>query len=326
MVTIDTIRQASARLLGKHVLTPLLEYEQINDLVGGRVLLKAENLQRTGSFKFRGAFNKVASLDNWQRARGVVTFSSGNHAQGVAAAARAFSIPATVVMPDDAPVLKIENTRRLGARVILYDRQTGDRKAIAEKVSRETGAVMVPPFDDEEVIAGQGTIGVEIAQQLETARAPADILLCPTGGGGLIAGVSIATKALSPTLDVYCVEPEGFDDTCRSLQRGERVANEPGRSSICDAIVTQMPGEITFQINHANLSGGFVVSDHQVGSAINELFEMTKLVVEPGGAVGFAALRSGALALNGRTAVVILSGGNVDLVQFRKNFDLSGSN
>ncbi|MBW5434067.1 threonine/serine dehydratase [Bradyrhizobium canariense] len=326
MITIDTIGQAYARLRGKHVLTPLLEYEHINDLVGGRVLFKAENLQRTGSFKFRGAYNKIASLDDRQRARGVVTFSSGNHAQGVAAAAKSFNIPATAVMPDDAPVLKIQNTRRLGAQVILYDRRTGDRRAIAENITQETGAIMVPPFDDEMVIAGQGTIGIEITEQLEAVRAPADILLCPAGGGGLIAGVSTATRALTPTLDVYCVEPEEFDDTCRSLKRGERVANEPGRTSICDAIVTQMPGELTFQINHANLSGGFAVSDQQVGSAVNELFEMTKLVVEPGGAVGFAALRSGALALNGRTAVVILSGGNVDLVQFRKNFDMEMRN
>lgn len=317
MITIEDVSQARARLLGKHVVTPLLEYDRINDRLGGRVLFKPENLQRTGSFKFRGAFNKIASLDDEQRKNGVVTFSSGNHAQGVAAAAKAFGIPATVVMPEDAPILKRENTQRLGADVVLYDRHAGDRKAIAEEIAARTGAVLVPPYDDEMVIAGQGTIGMEIVDQLDTMNVRADLLLCPVGGGGLIAGVSTVLKALRPEIKVHCVEPEGFDDTRISLERGERTGNQAGAHSICDAIVTQIPGEITFPTNHRNLTGGFAVSDTDVVAAVRQLFEIAKLVVEPGGAVGFAALLAGRIDLRGRTAVVVLSGGNVDLEFFK---------
>lgn len=318
MITIEDISQARARLQGKHVVTPVLEYDRINDRLGGRVLFKPENLQKTGSFKFRGAFNKIASLSDGQRQSGVVTFSSGNHAQGVAAAAKAFGIPATVVMPEDAPILKRENTRRLGADVVLYDRHLGDRKAIAEEIAARTGAVLVPPYDDEMVIAGQGTIGMEIADQLDAMNARADLLLCPVGGGGLIAGISTALKALRPHIKIHCVEPEGFDDTRISLERGERTGNRVGAHSICDAIVTQIPGEITFPINRRNLAGGFAVSDGDVVEAVRQLFEIAKLVVEPGGAVGFAALLAGRVDLRGRTAVVVLSGGNVDLEFFKQ--------
>ncbi|GGF50492.1 serine/threonine dehydratase [Azorhizobium oxalatiphilum] len=320
MITLDTITEAASRLKGHHVVTPLLEYEQLNQRLGGRILFKPENLQRTGSFKFRGAFNKIASLDESVRRRGVVTFSSGNHAQGVAAAAKAFGVPATIVMPEDAPALKRENTRALGGKVVLYDRHTGDRKAIAEQIERETGAVMVPPYDDEMIMAGQGTIGLEVAEQLSTLGVKADVLLCPVGGGGLIAGISTAIRALMPDTAVYCVEPEGFDDTRISLERGTRTANKPDARSICDAIVTQMPGEITFPVNLANLAGGLSVTDADVIAAVDVLFEATKLVVEPGGSVGFAALNSGRLTLDGRTAVVVLSGGNMDVAAFRNRF------
>ncbi|MCP3395053.1 threonine/serine dehydratase [Bradyrhizobium sp. CCGB12] len=317
MITIEEISRARTRLHGKHVVTPMLEYDRINDSLGGRVLFKPENLQRTGSFKFRGAFNKIASLDDGQRKKGVVTFSSGNHAQGVAAAAKTFGIPATVVMPEDAPILKRENTRRLGADVVLYDRHVGDRKAIAEEIAARTGAILVPPYDDEMVIAGQGTIGLEVVDQLDAINARADVLLCPVGGGGLIAGVSTALKALQPHIEIYCVEPEGFDDTRISLERGERTSNRAGSRSICDAIVTEIPGEITFPINRRNLAGGFAVSDADVVEAVRQLFQIAKLVVEPGGAVGFAALLAGRIDLQGRTAVVVLSGGNVDLEFFK---------
>ncbi|PWL18908.1 pyridoxal-5'-phosphate-dependent protein [Falsochrobactrum shanghaiense] len=322
MMDFSAISEAYDRLQGRHVRTPLLEYGQINELLGGRVLFKAENLQRTGSFKFRGAYNKIAALDPQLRARGVVAFSSGNHAQGVAAAAGAFGIAATVIMPADAPQLKRENTRRLGAELVLYDRQSGDRKAMAEKISAETGAVLVPPYDDEMVIAGQGTIGLEVAQQLKEAGAHADLLLCPVGGGGLVAGISIALRELLDGVKIYAAEPAGFDDTCRSLEKGERVANAPGATTICDAIVTPEPGEVTFPINLANLSGGFAVDDLEVARAVRMLFEVTKLVVEPGGAVAFAALLAKKIPLEGRTAVVILSGGNVDLEAFQNNFGL----
>lgn len=324
MISIEDIRQAAQRLGNNRGLTPILEVQAINALTGGRVLFKAENLQRTGSFKFRGAFNKIASLDPEQRGKGVVTFSSGNHAQGVAAAAAHFGVPATVVMPADAPALKRANTARLGAELVLYDRASGDRKAIATEISARTGAVLVPPYDDAAIMAGQGTIGLEIAQQTEAMGVKPDLLLCPIGGGGLMAGVSVAMRALLPDTQIYCVEPEGFDDTRISLERGQRTANQPGASSICDAIVTDIPGELTFGVVKRNLDGGLAVNDHEVLQAVETLFEEAKLVVEPGGAVGLAALLAGKLPLEGRTAVVILSGGNMDLDAFRRGFGLSG--
>jgi len=316
MLDFALIAEAYRRLEGHHVITPLLEYDSINEIVGGRVFFKAENLQRTGSFKFRGAFNKIAALGSEQRARGVVTYSSGNHAQGVAAAARHFTIPATVVMPEQAPLLKRQNTQQLGAELVLYDRETGDRKALAEAISAETGAVIIPPYDDEMVMAGQGTIGIEIAEQLQAAGLNADFLTCPIGGGGLMAGVSTALRHLMPAMQLYCVEPIGFDDTKRSLACGQRVANEGQGTSLCDAIVTPMPGELTFPINLGNLAGGFAVDEGNVIRAIAQLFERAKLVVEPGGAVGLAALLERQLDLQGRSAVVILSGGNMDLAAF----------
>lgn len=319
-VTLEDIHAAAERLEGRHLRTPLLEYALINEAAGGRVLFKPENLQRTGSFKFRGALNKIASLSEAEHARGVVTFSSGNHAQGVAAAAAIFGARATIVMPEDAPAVKRENTARYGGTVVLYDRYTGDRKAIAERIMHETGAVMVPPYDDPSIIAGQGTIGLEVAQQCQDLGAQADMLLAPVGGGGLIGGISVAMRALSPETDLYCVEPEGFDDTRRSLEAGARVPNTGDAGTICDAIVTQIPGELTFPLNLANLTGGLAVSDAQVQDAMDLLFSQAKLVVEPGGAVGLAALLSGQIALDGRTAVVVLSGGNVDLASFRGRF------
>lgn len=322
MISIDDVRQAAQRLGNHRDLTPILEVQAVNALVGGRVLFKAENLQRTGSFKFRGAFNKIASLTPAQREKGVVTFSSGNHAQGVAAAAAHFGVPATVVMPADAPAIKRENTARLGADLVLYDRASGDRKAIAAEISATTGAVLVPPYDDAAIMAGQGTIGLEIVEQTQAMGVKPDVLLCPIGGGGLMAGISVALRALLPETQIYCVEPEGFDDTRVSLERGERTANQPGASSICDAIVTDMPGELTFELVRRNLDGGLAVSDHEVLRAVETLFQEAKLVVEPGGAVGLAALLAGKLSLEGRTAVVILSGGNMDLDAFRQRFGL----
>jgi len=341
MLDFELIRQAQARLKGHHIVTPLLEYEPINEMLGGRVLFKAEILQKTGSFKFRGAFNKIAALAPDIRTRGVVTYSSGNHAQGVAAAARHFGIAATVVMPSTAPLLKRQNTERLGAKLVLYDIKTGDRKAIAEAISVETGATIIAPYDDEMVMAGQGTIGLEIAEQLEQFPKSVkrfsdkncgekqtvetqisdsieshDLLLAPIGGGGLMAGVSTALRHLMPDMQLYCVEPEGFDDTKHSLERGERVANQGHASSLCDAIITPTPGELTFPINLRTLTGGFAVDDASVMRATRVLFEVAKLVVEPGGAVGLAALLDNKLALQGRSAVIILSGGNLDLSSF----------
>jgi threonine dehydratase len=318
MIEISDIHRAAERLRGNVVRTPLIESDWLNNTLGGRVLFKAECLQRTGSFKIRGATNKLSSLDENERHRGVVAYSSGNHAQGVAAAAKLMEIEATIVMPRDVPEIKLANTRAYGASVVLYERETEDREAIAGDIARREGFVIVPPYNDELIIAGQGTVGLEILQQLQQGAIQADAILCPCGGGGLIAGVATAIKSSMPEIEIFAVEPQGFDDTRRSLLAGERLANAPGMSSICDAIVTPTPGELTFEINQKLLAGGFAVSDQAVIEAMQQAFTRLKLVVEPGGSVGLAALLSGAFPLEGRTVVVILSGGNMDIQSFAK--------
>jgi threonine dehydratase len=299
---------ASDRLRGVVVETPLLESEALNAITGGRLLLKAEPLQRTGSFKFRGAYNALSVL----RPPAVVAYSSGNHAQGVALAARLLDIPATIVMPADAPALKLEGTRALGAEVVTYDRWRESREAIGEAIAARTGAVLVRPYDDPLVIAGQGTVGLELAEQAARRGARLDAALVCCSGGGLVAGCAIALTHFLPEIEVYTVEPVGFDDHARSLAAGERVANAPGGSSFCDALLTPTPGEITFPINRALLKGGLAVSDAEVAEAMRLAFRHLKVVVEPGGAVALAAALSGKLDLKGRTAGIVLSGGNID--------------
>ncbi|MCA2012125.1 threonine/serine dehydratase [Cereibacter sphaeroides] len=316
MITLTDILAARDRLAGQAVLTPLLEVPALNDLAGGRVLLKAEPLQKTGSFKFRGAYNRIAMMTPEERARGVVAFSAGNHAQGVAAAARSFDMAATIVMPSDAPAIKLRNTRRLGAEVITYDRQHDDREAIAREVQARSGAILIPPYDDEGVMAGQGTIGLEIAAQCAALGMVPDLLACPVGGGGLMAGIATALAVLLPATRLYAVEPEGHDDTTRSLAAGKRLANEGAPVSICDAILTAIPGQTTFPVLQAHLTGGVAVSDAAVREAVNLLYDEAKVVVEPGGAVGLAAILSGALPLDGGSAVAVLSGGNIDRAVF----------
>ncbi|MFA9419291.1 MAG: threonine/serine dehydratase [Gammaproteobacteria bacterium] len=318
MIDISDIQRAAERLQGNVVRTPLIESDWLNNQLDGRVLFKAECLQRTGSFKIRGATSKLASLDEDQRRRGVIAYSSGNHAQGVAAAAKMLGINAKIVIPRDAPELKLANTRAYGASVVLYERETEDREAITDDIARKEGLTIIPPYDDELVIAGQGTVGLEIMQQLQQDSISADAILAPCGGGGLIAGTATAIKPVMPDIEIFAVEPEGFDDTRRSLLAGERQANAPGASSICDAIVTPTPGELTFEINRKLLAGGFAVSDEAVIEAMTQAFTRLKLVVEPGGVVGLAALLCGAFPLNGKTAVVILSGGNMDIQSLAK--------
>lgn len=314
-ISLSDIQQAAERLEGHAVRTPLLECDALNALCGGRVLIKAEVLQRTGSFKFRGAFNKLLSLDSQERQRGVLAFSSGNHAQGVACAARMLGVQATIVMPADAPQIKILRTREYGARVVLYDRYKDDREAIAAQLASESGAITVKPFDDPLIMAGQGTAGLEITQQTD---APLDLLLTPCGGGGLIAGVGTAVKAYYPSVEIYAVEPLEFDDTARSLALGERVENSPHARSICDALLSPTPGELTFAVNRQLLAGALSVSDAHARQAMAFAFEHLKLVVEPGGAVALAALLAGKVRLEGRTAALVLSGGNVDPLDFAR--------
>ena len=309
---IAEIEAAAARLAGVVRRTPLLAGTPLDEALGGRLLFKAECLQRTGSFKLRGAYNRLVQLDDEGRRAGVVAFSSGNHAQGVAAAARMLGIAATIVMPSDAPAIKLANTRALGAEVVLYDRFVGDREAIARRLVGEQGATLVPAYDDPHVVAGQGTAGFELMQQAAELGLTPDQVLVPTSGGGLTAGTAIAVRALAPMAVVHGVEPEAFDDTRRSLAAGTLLRNPPEARSICDALQSSPPGTLTFAINRELLAGILTVSDAEVQAAMARAFRDLKLVVEPGGAVAFAAALAGKTPLAGRTTAIVLSGGNVD--------------
>ena len=309
--TAADVDAAAARLRGTAVRTPLLEAPDLDALVGGRILIKAEMLQRTGSFKFRGAYNRISRLSQSERRGGVVAFSSGNHAQGVAAAAAIVGIPAVIVMPEDAPKVKIDKTRGLGAEVLLYERDDEVRARIADEIAEARGAVLVRPFDDTDIIAGQGTVGLEIAEQADEAGIEPDAVLVPCGGGGLVSGAAIALQERWPGLPVYAVEPEGYDDTTRSLAAGRRMRNEGAPASFCDSLLSPLPGEITFAINHARLKGGLVVSDRAAAAAMAAAFGMLRLVVEPGGAVALAAVLEAKFDCRAKTVVVVCSGGNV---------------
>jgi threonine dehydratase len=310
--TAADIDAAAARLAGVALRTPLISSPVLDASTGGRVFLKAETLQRTGSFKFRGAYNKLSSLAPDLRRRGVVAFSSGNHAQGVAAAAKLLNMPATIVMPSDAPRPKRERTAAHGAEVVLYDRQRDDREAIARGIAASRGAVVVPPYDDAFVIAGQGTAGREIAEELARLGEPLDCVIVNASGGGLTAGIALAVKARAPLARIYTAEPEGFDDHARSFRTGRRERNAALTGTMCDALMSQMPGELTFEVNRTLVADGITANETEVGRAVAFAFHELKLVVEPGGAVGLAALLAGKLDIAGKTAVIVLSGGNVD--------------
>ena len=304
---------AAARVVAPFaVRTPLLSFPVLNERVGTKVFLKPEMLQRTGSFKFRGAFNKLASIPQAARSGGVVAFSSGNHAQGVAAAARILNMQATIVMPADAPLSKRERTKAYGAEVVLYDRDREDREAIANGIAGKRGATLVRPYDDPFVIAGQGTAGREIAEDMVALGLTPDIVVAPASGGGLIAGVATAIKARFPQASLIVAEPEGYDDHGLSLRSGKREAHHAAGRTICDALMASMPGEITFSINSKLLAQGVAASDAEVGDAVAYAYRELKLVVEPGGAVGLAALLAGRLDIRDKNVVIVLSGGNVD--------------
>lgn len=311
--TVGDVRSASERLRPHAVRTPLIESAFLNDRAGRRVLLKAEPLQRTGSFKFRGAYNAISRIDPDVHPGGVVACSSGNHAQGVAEAARIRGIPAAIVMPSDAPAIKVARTRRSGAEVVLYDRYKEDRDAIAAAIGAERKAAFVAPFDNAMVMAGQGTIGLELAAQAKAAGA-ADIeaVLVPCSGGGLSSGIALALSAELPGAKVHTVEPEGFDDYARSLTAGRRERNEAGSPSICDALLAPQPGELTFALGSKLFGPGLVVPDTETRKAVAFAFNELKLVVEPGGAIALAALLSGRFPGTGRPVALVLSGGNID--------------
>lgn len=307
------VLDAARQIAGVVVRTPLIESPALNDRLGGRVLIKAETLQVAGAFKFRGAWNRISRLNDEEKARGVVAYSSGNHAQAVAAAARRMSTPALIVMPADSPRVKVEGVIAFGGEVRSYDRWTESREAIGEEIARTRGSVLVRPFDDPFIIEGQGTTGLEI---LEQADAPIDQLLCGASGGGLIAGINLAFAERSGATRVFAIEPAAYDDTRRSLEVGERVTFPPGAApSICDALMSDRPGELTFPINQ-RLAGALTVTDEEVAEAVRYAFRTLKLVVEPGGAVSLAALLAGKVEAAGRTTAIVLSGGNIDPALF----------
>ena len=306
------VAAAASRIKGVAVSTPLIESPALNERLNARVFLKLELLQRTGSFKFRGAYNRLAQFTPAERKRGVVAFSSGNHAQGVAAAARILGMKATIVMPSDAPRIKLENTRVLGAEVIFYDRKRDKREEIAARLAAEKDAIVVPAFDDPHIVAGQGTAGLEIAHQARALGAGLDAVLVPCSGGGLSSGIALALSHESPGTRVFAVEPQGFDGARLSLERGERIAAAGDGSSIADSLMSPTPGIIPFAIFKATRAGAVAVSDTALIEAVAYAVKQLKLVVEPGGAAGLAAALSGAFDAKGKTIAIVLSGGNID--------------
>ena len=311
-VSIADIRAARDRLAGAARRTPLLESDTLSAIAGRRVLVKAECLQRTGSFKFRGGWSALSALSPEARARGVIAYSSGNHAQGVALAARLHGAPAVIVMPSDAPKLKIANTRGYGAEVVLYDRWGESREEIGERIAADRGLTLIRPYDEPMVIAGQGTCGLEIAEQAaEAGVTEADVIVC-CGGGGLTAGVSLALEAEAPGLRVRPAEPAGYDDTARSLASGRRERADANEASICDAIVTPMPGELTFPILKRLAGPGFAVADEEARCAMATAWKHLKVVAEPGGAVALAAAIFRRDDIEGDAVICTISGGNAD--------------
>jgi len=316
--TIADVRTAAGRIAGHAVKTPLLASPALDERTGGRILLKCENLQRTGSFKFRGAYNAIAAMSHAARARGVVAVSSGNHGQGVAEAARLFGVHATVVMPADAPAIKRRRTEAAGGQVVVYDRARQNREAVAVRYIGEHGGTLVHPFEDANVIAGQGTAGLEIVADCETLEVVPDVVVIPCGGGGLSAGIGLAVRSAWGEAEIVLVEPEGFDDYGRSLRQGEIVANKAAAGSLCDALLVPWPGRASFAISRAVGVEAVTVSDSQALAAVAYALNELKLVVEPSGAVALAALLTGRIDARGRTVAAVLSGGNVDAGLLRR--------
>jgi threonine dehydratase len=311
--TLADVEAASRRIAPYAVRTPLIENAHLNDRLGARIFLKPEMLQRTGSFKFRGAFNRISLIPQAERPGGVVAFSSGNHAQGVAAAAQLLGLPALIVMPRDAPKAKIAGTKSYGAEIVFYDRLTDDREAIAEKFVAERRATLVKPFDDAAIVAGQGTIGLEIAADAKAMGLALESVLVPAGGGGVVSGIALALSETSPATRVISVEPENFDGMRRSLAAGERTP-APGRPlSVADALMAPQPGAIPFGVAKGRLAPGLAVSDEDMLRAVSFAARRLKLIVEPGSAAGLAVLLSGACAVKGRTVAVVMTGGNCDV-------------
>ena len=314
--TFTDVQSAARRLEGIAIRTPLLENARVNAKLGGRLFIKAECLQRTGSFKIRGAYNFLASMSEADRKKGAVGWSSGNHAQGLAEAGRLLGVKTTIVMPADAPALKVANTRASGAEVVLYDRVKDSREEIGLGIAAKTGATVVPPYDHVWILTGQGTAGLELAEQAKALGVTLDAVAAPCSGGGLSTGTALGVKGIMPNASVHAGEPAGFDDLARSLASGKKEKNARLSGSICDALLAPEPGDVTFPLAQKLLGPGLVVSDDEVLDAMETAFREFKIVVEPGGAVALAAALTGKLPVKGRNVAVICSGGNVDHATF----------
>ncbi len=315
-VSLEDVIAAGEALRGVVNRTPLLESRDANATLGGRLLIKAESMQRTGAFKIRGAYNCIRQLTPSQKSKGVVTYSSGNHAQGVALAARLLGTDALIVMPSDVPEAKMAATRSLGARIVTFDRDTESSDDVVEKLRAGSGRTIVPPSADPRVLAGAGTVVLELLEQANAIDAWPDTIVIPCGGGGLTAATAVVMQAASPQTRVFAAEPELFDDTKRSLAAGKRIANPVGRRTICDAIMTPIPNDLTFPINLDLLAGGVVASEDEVRAAMRFAFEQYRIVVEPGAAVGIAAVLNGQIDIRGKVIATVVTGGNIDSARF----------
>ncbi|MFZ5618707.1 MAG: threonine ammonia-lyase [Pseudomonadota bacterium] len=311
-VTAAGIRAAAKRIESAVVRTPLLENEWLNERAGGRVLMKAETLQHGGSFKFRGAFNRLALLTDEERRRGVLAWSSGNHAQGVARAARLFGAPATILMPQDAPALKVAQVRAYGGEIVFFDRYTEDREAIGRAIAAERGLALAPSYDHVDIIEGQGSLALEAVEQARAVGATFDAFIVCCGGGGMTSGCATILEEVSPSTEVLIAEPAGFDETWTSIRAGKKLRADVARKTICDALATPTPGDITFEIMRRLVRGGLTLTDDEVAETIAWAFKYLKLVIEPGGAVALAAVCHRKIETNGRTIGLTLSGGNID--------------
>lgn len=316
VIAYSDVIAASGRISPQAVRTPLIVNDELDRILSAKVLLKAETLQVTGSFKFRGALNRVSRMTAQERKGGIVAWSSGNHALAISAVAARHGIKATILMPSDAPRAKIEGAQRFGGTVRLYDRATEVRETIGAEIAAATGAVIIPPYDDPDIMAGQGTVALELAEQARERGLALNLLAVSCSGGGLAAGCAVAMRGASPQTRVHCVEPEGFDDTARSLASGRRESNTAGAASLCDALRVATPGELTFPVNRALLAGAAVVSDAEVRHAMRVAYDLLRLVVEPGGVAPLAAALAGKLDVAGKTVALVLSGGNVDHDKF----------
>ena len=315
---IKKIEEAYNLIKSKIVKTPLVTNDYINKITGGNIFFKLENFQLTGSFKFRGAFNKIKKLSKDEKRKGIIAYSSGNHAQAVAYAAQLNKISSKIVMPINAPRIKISNTRKYGADIVLYDPEKEKRETIGRELSKKENKTLIKPYDDYDIISGQGTAGLEIISQLNKININPDLYVCCCGGGGLIAGTSSYLKYNYPNISIYSAEPEWFDDTKKSLEKGRIINNLPGHKTICDALLAPCPGSLTFPINKLTLTAGLVVTEEEVKKTIITIAENLKIIVEPGGVVAAAAVIFKKINVKNKNVVVMISGGNIDFEIFSK--------